>query len=339
MQYSLSKFNFEQNHISDIKLGSMNFDFICINKHTGKLMIFEYLKRGENQPDYITPLTSHINLYIRQNKGKFESYKQAQEILGADVYYINYAFENTPIKNKDNVTIDAGELVKVMKQKSIVWGRNSTKKDFYTKEVKTVPGDMDFSVIGRFSTFEQFGDWFYNFLSKNAMSIDAYVDPIENDPHMISHEEAIAFLKDKNKEYQAQQDKSRAGISHRRRLIMPDLGGDILENRLKFELNEFRLQVDKNFYLPTLNKYIFLNYIEVDGDPHAINDPYPIVEPIYKKMGPLLPHFAVFVLYNSASDNLTYVKIFNNKITTTKMSIEDFRTVMFSVSKLQYGGK
>ena len=46
MQLSLSKHNFYQRLTSGIQLGLINYDLVCIDKNTGKLIIFEYLKRG-----------------------------------------------------------------------------------------------------------------------------------------------------------------------------------------------------------------------------------------------------------------------------------------------------
>lgn len=323
--YSLTKFNFYQNLIGDIKLGSMNYDFVCINKHSGRLMIFEYLKRGENQSSYITPLTSHMNRYIRQNKGKFNSFKIAQEKLNADIYYINYAFENTIVDNNGK-KVDVGQMVKIMKQKDIVFGREKI------VNYRSVVDDIHFETIGSFKSFKEFSDRFEKFLENNCIILNIKV-PISN-TDLISKEEAINFLKGKNSEYQKQQDKSRQGISYRRRLIMPDLGGEIFEDRLSFDINKYKLPIDKVFFIKKWNKFFFINSFQVSN--FEEDTLFNIIKPMYEHLKEFGDNLFIFEFFNPESENIAYFRFFKENKIFKIISKNEYQDLMKEMSNLQY---
>jgi len=300
--YFLTKFNFYQNLIGDIRLGSMNYDLVCINKHNGRLMIFEYLKRGENQSPYITPLTSHMNRYIRQNKGKFKSFKIAQEKLNADIYYINYAFEKTFVE-KNGKTVDIGEMVKIMKQEDIVFGRDKFENS------RPVVDDIHFKTIGTFNSFKEFSKRFEAFLKNNCLILNIKT-PISN-TDLVSKEEAINFLKGKNSEYQKQQNKSRQGISYQRRLIMPDLGGEIFEDRLGFDINKFKLPIEKVFFIEKWNKFFFINSFQVEK--YEEDTLFNIVKPIYERLKEFGDNILIFEFFNPEIDSIAYFRFFEGR--------------------------
>lgn len=84
--------------------------------------MFEYLLCDEKQN--VTPYTSHPNRYFDKNKNKFLSLFNLSNKLNAQLYFINYAKENTKydnqvlllkyidIDNKEHIYTDDIKLIK-----------------------------------------------------------------------------------------------------------------------------------------------------------------------------------------------------------------------------------
>jgi len=322
--YEISKFLFMKKILNGVpQYSSMNFDFIGINKKTGKPIIIEYLKRGENQVDYITPMTSHMNRYIRQNKGKFKAFDIAQRVLGAEIYYINYAMENTIVKDRNGNEIDLGEQIKVMKQENIVFGRDTIKNG------KTVADDIHFKTIKRFYSFKAFDKWLHSFCLKNCEEFPFSFNEVNST--LISKDEAISFIKGKNSEYLKQQEKSKQGLSYRRELIMPDLSGDIFEDRLSFDISLYKMKITRQFFIQSTRRFVFLSEVETDKNPHDYNFDYSSLK---KETDFLNLHFRLIIVFNPNSENIKYFKISKNGISSENISVFDFQNKIKELSNL-----
>jgi len=305
-EYSNLKFEYNKENIKNMNLISMNFDYVCYSKETGKPIIFEWLKRGPDQKDHITPFTSNPRNYINMNKGKFAAYQFAINTLGAEVYYINYAPEGTIINGKD-----ISEQVKIMKHISVKIknGREIVSSDNYMKETLSI----DLKNIATFSNLMGLSNWLNIFLEEKCFEINGTIE----DPKNLTKEEAKNYIKSKEVEYETQQDKARSNNgAYKKYLVMPDLSGDMFEKRLKVDFDKYRLQIDKQFYSKEQDFYIMYNEVVIETDPGLITyeEAYNKIKKVYENslfMG--FEQVNVFVFINIERKNVAILTIKNGK--------------------------
>lgn len=322
-KFSVKKFEY----LSSLNLSNftiMNFDFIAIGKDN-RPIIFEWLKRGPEQKDHITPLTSSPERYINMNKGKFFAYQEAINNLNASVFYVNYAPENTIING-----INISNQIKVMQHIDLSFKDNTP----LTNKIFQKPLKIKTKVIATFYSFEDFSNWLKNFLEQKSFKINSLI----KEDKEFTKNEAIAYIKSKEEEYEIQQNKARENKKFNKYLVMPDLSGDIFEDRLNFDISKYRYQID--FSIKYDKNYIFTNLIELDMDPFLYNDNY-LLNLIYKNY-----NFSKFIDFNNKfmyiffslnTDNIRIITFENNSYKSyfyLKNQINDYvRFIIYSSSK------
>jgi len=325
MKINISKFEFQQKYTSHIKTNAMNFDAVFINKHTNKMIIIEYLKRSKEQADYITPLTSHPNKYFRQNKKKFLGYKHVKEHFNAEVFFINYAEENSV---SEDGRINFGEMIKVMKLEDVDPADNKT------------PVKMENE--WRFNSFNNFDNWFSEFIENNCWSIQSNYEDITG----LSIEEAKKYLSKLEPEYRAQQEKIKNNsLNGVKKLIMPDISGDLFEARFKSfkrPLSMYKLLAEKQYLLNIKGKEIYCveNILEVIGDPFEYSNE-DISNLLNKQRNALNFAFnnsiiitTVISIENNFSDNILFLKDFGEKTSIENLSLNEYKEKIVNISKI-----
>ena len=324
--YSNIKFEHDKRLLSDVRTPAMNFDLVTISKETQRPIIFEWLKRGPEQKHYITPFTSCPTRYLNMNKGKFFGYQVAKDILEAEVYYVNYAPENTIVDNGK----DLSGMVKVMRHKKLTFqhsGKRVTPTDYINK-----PLVIGIEEIARFNTLESFSIWMDKFLKENCYIIGdtAMVD------NNLTEEEAKTYIKDLEHEYEQQQNKARSGIAFNKYLVMPDLSGDIFEQRLDLDINQYRVQIDKHYLNKGEGKYIFFNQMQVYCNPFDLSteERRDIINAIYSSSFAFdEKHVFVFVIFNMDLDNVVYVEIKNSEMTSENLSLQGYKNKITHITE------
>jgi len=285
------------------KSSIMDFDFFGIDKE-GKPVIIEYLKRGEKQPDYITPLTSHINNYIRFNKGKFTSFKQYQEKLDATIYYINYAPQNTIIKGKN-----IGEQFKIMKQVNISFGRKKNGK----------PQDIITSDISFTNSVS-----FEKYLKDNILSNLQEIPKIDQDfSSFVDIKNIDKILAKGENLYQKQLSQIRENQRIKKKVALPDLSADLLELRFPV-LKKFKSNISFKDYNPYKDKFYL--YVALEKGSPTYKDALDIVNNIsdFKMLRYNKKIINILWLYDAQKEKNIKVQIQNGKIISiTKEHIND----------------
>jgi len=325
-RFSNIKFEHDKRLLSDVRTPVMNFDLVTISKETQRPIIFEWLKRGPNQKHYITPFTSCPTKYLNMNKGKFFGYQVAKDILKAEVYYINYAPENTIVDNGK----DLSGMVKVMRHKKLTFqhsGKRVTPTSYINK-----PLVIGIEEIARFNTLEAFSIWMNNFLTENCYIIDN-IAMVDNN---LTEKEAKIYIKNLEQEYEYQQNKARSGIAFNKYLVMPDLSGDIFEQRLDLDIDQYRVQIDKHYLNKEEGKYIFFNQMQVHCNPSDLSteERQDIIRGIYSTSFAFdEQHVFVFVIFNIDFDNVVYVEIKNSEMTSENLSLQGYKNKIVHITE------
>ncbi len=295
--FSLSKFELNKK----IKVSSYNtdFDFIGYNEKNKKVVIFEYLKVGNNQK--VNPLSSHPNNYIKYNKGKFNAFNEFQVYLNADIYYINYD-ENF-------------KLFKVMYQKGIEYKNG--------EPFKVITIDKSFT------SFESFDKWISSFVSNNLRQVRQIE---EKQSMLLTEQQVYKLLQTKQEEYNKQLEKAKELKKYKRKLTLPDLSGQILESKLSINLSSYRLLIDTKNFLKNYKKFAFIKYIEVEN----VRD-YELDIDILREEALLLEHVRIFVAFNLKEDFVKVYTLKNRKIKKRLMSFQEFRQRLYKLGQISLG--
>ncbi len=253
------------------------------------------------------------------NKGKFVGYQIAKQILDAEVYYVNYAPENTIVETGK----DLSGMIKVLRHRNLSY-RDKQQTIFASSFVGNQPLQISIEEVARFNTLESFSIWMDKFLKENCHKIE---DPIQVDNNM-TKEEANAYIKNLESEYEHQQNKARSGIAFNKYLVMPDLSGDIFEERLGIDINNYRFQIDKHYFNKGNEKYIFFNQIQVHCNPFDLSteERLDLIEGIYSLSFAFdEKHEFVFVIFNIDLDEVVYLQIKNSEMTSENLSLIQYK--------------
>lgn len=324
-KFSNIKFEHDKRLLSDVQTPAMNFDLVTISKNTNKPIIFEWLKRGPEQKDYITPHSSCPTRYLNMNKGKFVGYQISKKVLDAEVYYVNYAPENTIVGNGK----DLSGMVKVLRHVDLSY-QHKQQSILPSSYIGNQSLEIDIEEIAIFNNLKDFSLWMTKFLKDNCYEID---EPIQVDNNLTA-EEAKSYIKNLEYEYEQQQNKARSGIAFKKYLVMPDLSGDIFEERLSTDINNYRFQIDKHYFNKESEKYIFFNQIQVHCNPFDLSkeERLDIIQDIYSLSFAFdEKHNFVFVIFDTDLDNVAYIEIKNSEMSSENLSLIQYKNKIANI--------